>query len=156
MIKTFLAGLMTFIASFTSMPYGAGPTVGSSSHGSSHNPIVQEKMIPSQPSSPADIAQIRQGTYVGTADRALRVEFRGEHIFFTDGCNQYNGTLDFAGNVIHVTGITSTRVACPPARMRMTDQFLDALEGGELFNPAGDTAHVYLRHGSHTIALRQA
>ncbi len=60
-------------------------------------------------------------------------------VFGTTGCNRYFGSYALADDgALTLTGVGSTRMACPPAEMAQEAQFLAALDGTERVVVTGD------------------
>jgi putative lipoprotein len=60
-------------------------------------------------------------------------------VFGTTGCNRYFGSFALAyDGALTLTGVGSTRMACPPAEMAPETRFLDALNGAERVVVTGD------------------
>ena len=51
-----------------------------------------------------------------------------ERVSGQGGCNRYFGTLNLEGGNIVVSGVGSTRMACPPPQMEQEQRFLAALQ----------------------------
>lgn len=64
-------------------------------------------------------------------------------VFGTTGCNRYFGSYDLASDgALTLSGVGSTRMACPPAEMAQETRFLDALSGAEHVVVTGDRLAV--------------
>ena len=60
-------------------------------------------------------------------------------VFGTTGCNRYFGSYELASDgALTLTGVGSTRMACPPAEMAQETRFLDALNGAQRVVVTGD------------------
>lgn len=60
-------------------------------------------------------------------------------VFGTTGCNRYFGSYALADDgALTLTGVGSTRMACPPAEMAQEAEFLAALNGAERVVVTGD------------------
>ena len=69
------------------------------------------------------------GTDAAGAEATLTFGDDGR-VFGTTGCNRYFGTYELASDgALTLTGVGSTRMACPPAEMAQETRFLAALNG---------------------------
>jgi heat shock protein HslJ len=77
--------------------------------------------------------------YVPVAGTTIRIEFSGNEVRFSGGCNSYDGSFSVQGGVLVVTRVGSTGMGCAP-ELHLQD---DWLEGFLTSRPAlqldGDT-----------------
>lgn len=57
-------------------------------------------------------------------DIAITVNFEGDRLNGSAGCNNYMGTFTADGDVLILGPLASTRMMCPPEIMEQEDRFL--------------------------------
>jgi heat shock protein HslJ len=72
------------------------------------------------------------------------IRFEGGRISGTAGCNRLNGGFTQSGNVLTISGVAVTMMACPPAEMAQERDSLAVLESGA-------TVH---RHSDGRVEIR--
>ena len=61
-----------------------------------------------------------------------RLNFMGNRVTGTAGCNRINGTVKITGNTVVFSALVTTRMACAPAVAAQEQVFLKALSGRTL------------------------
>jgi heat shock protein HslJ len=69
------------------------------------------------------------------------------------GCNSFSGTYGTNGNVVRISRLATTRLACDEAVMEQETAFLEALQGAALVESRGSTLNLTDRKGGIVVAL---
>lgn len=72
------------------------------------------------------------------------IRFEGGRISGTAGCNRLNGGFTQSGNVLTISGVAVTMMACPPAQMAQERDSLAVLESGA----------TVMRHSDGRVEIR--
>lgn len=72
------------------------------------------------------------------------IRFEGGRISGTAGCNRLNGGFTQSGNVLTITGVAVTMMACPEAQMAQERDVLDVL----------NTGATVMRHSDGRVQIR--
>src|SRR3954452_13487146 len=86
-------------------------------------------------------------------DTTLNVRFGIKNVGGSSGCNTFDGTYETNGNVVRVSQLATTRLACPQDIMDQETAFLAALQGAALIDYKGSTVLLTDRSGSIKVAL---
>lgn len=84
---------------------------------------------------------------------APTLEFAGDSIAGSGGCNRYFGSYSIAGDTIGFTGMGATRMACEIPIMQRESAYLEALAATRTFRRLGDTL-VLMGARGETVMLR--
>lgn len=97
----------------------------------------------------------RVETLVGqtVATNQPTLEFAGDSIAGSGGCNRYFGSYAVAGETIAFTGMGATRMACEGPIMQRESAYLEALAAARTFRRDGDALALTGARGE-TIVLR--
>src|SRR5262249_22748304 len=92
------------------------------------------------------------------ANTEVTLEFVGEQVGGSAGCNRYSATYRADGAGLSVTAPRETRMICPsPAGvMEQERRFLSALQAARAFRLAGDRLELLGADGSPTCVLARA
>ena len=88
-------------------------------------------------------------------ERPPTIEFAGDRIVGTGGCNRYFGAYSLDGQAISVGAVGSTEMACEPPIMQRETSFFGALSASRTYRRLGDTLILTADDGA-TIVLRPA
>jgi len=88
-------------------------------------------------------------------ERPPTIEFAGDRIVGTGGCNRYFGTYTVEAQTISVGAVGSTEMACEPPIMAREASFFEALSASRTYRRLGDTLVLTADDGG-TIVLRPA
>lgn len=72
------------------------------------------------------------------------IRFEGGRISGSAGCNRLNGGFTQSGNVLTISGVAVTMMACPPAQMTQEQSSLAILESGA----------TVMRHSDGRVEIR--
>ncbi len=72
------------------------------------------------------------------------------------GCNSFSGTYGTNGNVVWISRLATTRMACDEALMEQETAFLAALQGAAMIESRGTTLSLTDRSGGLLVALARS
>jgi heat shock protein HslJ len=114
------------------------------------NPMLGKWNVDSFATGPGAVSAPLEGT-------ELTALFGIASVGGSAGCNQYDGTYGTNGNIVRISRVATTRMACADDIMAQETAFLAALEGAALIEPRGTTLLMTdLRGGVQVILVRPA
>lgn len=101
-------------------------------------------------------AQSLEGTEWGFGDGSDRfIQFRAENkVSGFAGCNRFVGSVDNKKGIITIGPLAVTKMACPPEKMRLEDEFLKVLDEVRELKRSDKTLRL-LADGSKELAVLQ-
>ena len=72
------------------------------------------------------------------------------------GCNRYNGPAKISGATIAVTGLISTKMACPPPASNVEDAYLADLQKSATFTATADALTIFDATGAKLLVYAAA
>ena len=72
------------------------------------------------------------------------------------GCNRYFGSYTLEGDALKVSGLGSTKRACPPPEMELESRFLERLGAARYLRLEGSTLTLTGDRGDLVFELREA
>ncbi len=88
------------------------------------------------------------------AEAPITIEFAGEQVSGSAGCNQYSGGYTAEGSELSFGALATTRMACPEPIMAQEAAYLAALEGSASY--ALEDGRLVIESGDGTLAYAAA
>lgn len=126
--------------------YGEGGTTLLVFDASPRNPLLGTWRVDSFGSGPGTVSAPLE-------DTELEVVFGLASVGGFAGCNSFSGTYGTNGNVVRVSRLATTMMACEDDVMAQEASFLEALQGVAFLDRQGSTMLLTDRRGSIAVAL---
>ncbi|MFI5198831.1 MAG: META domain-containing protein [Candidatus Limnocylindrales bacterium] len=110
------------------------------------NPLLGSWLVDSYATAPGSVSAVLPGS-------TLTAVFRLRSVAGSSGCNTYDGRYTTNGNVVAITQLATTRLACPEPVMGQETAFLAALQGVARIETRGPTLLLEDRNGGISVAL---
>jgi heat shock protein HslJ len=82
--------------------------------------------------------------------------FDGTKVFGSAGCNGFNGAYVASGSSLTVTGIVSTKMACPPPASTVETAYLANLAGSATYTVTTESLTIFDAGGATLLIFRAA